>query len=174
MNIFLLHKDYDISAKLHPKTLLPKMLLEHTQMLCTAARYHNPELNYKWLYKPVHKKHPCNLWLRLSKANYIEMLERTAAMWIEHKRRGGNDHKSIVEHNRFVRLYELSQYLRFPDRPRTLYHTAFNPISGLREFAYIEGWMGSDEQVHELYRFYILTKWYITLEEQIKVINYME
>ena len=174
MNIFLLHKDYKISAKLHPKKLLPKMLLEHTQMLCTAAKYHNPEIDYKWLYKPVHKKHPCNLWLRLSKDNYQEMLDRTYYMWEEYYRRNNKDHKSIVEHNRFTRLQELSQYLKFPDRPKTLYHTAFNPESGLRPYSYIEGWMGSDKQVYELYRLYILTKWYITLEEQIKVIEYVK
>ena len=174
MNIFLLHEDYNISARLHPKKLLPKMLLEHTQMLCTAARYHNPELKYKWLYKPVHQKHPCNLWLYLSKDNYIEMLDRTYAMWLEHKRRGGNDHKSIVVYNRFTRLYNLSQYLKFPDRPKTLYHTAFNPESGLSNFTYKNGWMGSDDQVYELYRCYILTKPYITLEEQIKVIEYIK
>ena len=174
MNIFLLHQDYDISAQLHPKKLLPKMLLEHTQMLCTAAKYHNPELNYSWLYKPVHKKHPCNLWLRLSKANYQEMLDRTNAMWKEYLKRGSKDHKSITEYNRFCLINELSQYLKFPDRPRTLYHTAFNPESGLRPFSYIEGWMGSDKQVYELYRCYILTKPYITLKEQIKVIKYIK
>ena len=172
MNIFLLHKDYDISAQLHPKKLLPKMLLEHTQMLSTAARYHNPELEYSWLYKAVHKKHPCNLWLRLSKNNYQEMLDRTNAMWKEYLKRGSLTHKSIEEYNRFTLLNELSQYLKFPDRPRTLYHTAFNPESGLRSYSYIQGWMGLDEQVYELYRLYVLTKWYITVEEQIKIIEY--
>lgn len=149
------------------------MLLEHTQMLCTAAKYHNPELNYSWLYKPVHKKHPCNLWLRLSKDNYQEMLDRTYYMWEEYYSRSNKDHKSIVEHNRFIRLQELSQYLKFPDRPKTLYHTAFNPESGLRPYSYIQGWMGSDKQVYELYRLYILTKWYITLEEKMRVIKYI-
>lgn len=172
MNIFLLHKDYQISAALHPSKLLPKMLLEHTQMLCTAAKYHNPDLTYSWMYKPVHKKHPCNLWLRLSKANYLEMLDRTNAMWEEHQKRSSNNHKSIVEYNRFTLLNELSQYLKFPDGPRTLYHTAFNPVSGLSNYSFKNGWMGSDEQVYDLYRCYVLTKNYITLEEQIRILEY--
>jgi hypothetical protein len=173
MNIFLLHEEYTTSARLHPRKLLPKMLLEHTQMLCTSARVLNPDLNYSWLYKSVHKKHPCNTWIRESKQNYLELLDRTYAMYIEHRRRGGNKHKSMSD-NRLIKLYELSQYLNFPQYEKTLYHNAFNPISGLEKYSYKNGYTCSYKESYELYRLYILTKPYITLKEKIEVIKYCE
>lgn len=171
MNIFLLSNDYKLSAELHPHKLLPKMLLEHTQMLCTGARLLLPELNYSWLYKSVHKNHPCNVWVRKSRANYRELIDRTLYMYDEHLRRGGNQHKSMSD-NRLARLYDLSQYLPFPYEEKTYYHTAFNPESGLSLYTYKNGWRGTDEEVYDLYRLYILTKSYITLDEMKTVITY--
>ena len=73
MNIFILdHLPEDIPAQMCNQHI-NKMLVESTQLLCTATH-----LLYKQaggtpfctsLYKPTHANHPCTLWLLESKAN---------------------------------------------------------------------------------------------------------
>ena len=82
MNRFIIEGEPQKIAKSLCDQHVVKMPLEEAQMLCTALWHHAPEYaEEKNLYKPVHQKHPCNLWAMETRANfefaftlYMEML----------------------------------------------------------------------------------------------------
>jgi hypothetical protein len=68
-----------------------KMILESTQMLCTA--HHITESKYIPPYKMTHKNHPCNIWLRESQSNYKYLVKLGKALCKEYTYRYGKIHK---------------------------------------------------------------------------------
>lgn len=65
-----------------------KMPLETAQMLCTAFP------NGYAPYRHTHYKHPCNIWIRSSMANYRWLIEHGYALCDEYNFRYGKTHKS--------------------------------------------------------------------------------
>lgn len=69
MNIFITNKCPKLSAIVLDDRRLIKMVLESTQLLCTAMNtIKGSQLQH--LYKSTHINHPCSKWTRESEANY--------------------------------------------------------------------------------------------------------
>jgi len=88
MNIFVLSKDPDEAAIMQCDQHVVKMPLETAQLLCTAY----PEELAP--YKRTHYNHPCNLWLRESRANYEWLVLHGIALCTEYSYRFGKNHSS--------------------------------------------------------------------------------
>ena len=81
MNIFYLHKNPKKCAKYHCDKHVVKMILESAQLLytCFLLCHKTPELiqeapltkSGNHGYKLCFQNHPCAIWLRKSKNNYI-------------------------------------------------------------------------------------------------------
>ena len=65
MNIFYLHRDPRVAARYHNDKHVVKMILESAQMLSTAHRELDGNLN-ETMYRPTHKNHPSTVWVRES------------------------------------------------------------------------------------------------------------
>ena len=98
MNIFYLHEDPQVSAKMHCDKHVVKMIIEYAQMLSTAHRMldgkvvKKPSVSGKTMvkhydlyegmddleaemtyYRAVHFNHPCSVWTRESNENYLHL-----------------------------------------------------------------------------------------------------
>jgi hypothetical protein len=97
MNIFITSPDPIKCAEYLDDKRVVKMVLESTQMLCTALN----ELAGKQVapYKSTHKNHPCNVWLRKSPSNYFWLYNHATALCEEYTKRYNKKHKchSILE-----------------------------------------------------------------------------
>jgi hypothetical protein len=104
MNIFFLDTSPMKSAELYSDAHLRKIILEITQMLCTAHHMlgDDIELNQK-LYKPTHQNHPMTLWVRQNNNNYKYTISILKALFAEYVYRFTKKHKSeellvLLEH----------------------------------------------------------------------------
>ena len=91
MNIFFLHILPQICAEMHLDKHVIKMILETTQLLCSAHHMTNSE--YTPCYKLSHKNHPCAVWTRESKDNYIWLCTFEKELCKEYTYRYGKIHK---------------------------------------------------------------------------------
>jgi len=89
MNIFVLSKNPKTCAKLHCDKHVVKMILESCQMLSTCQDYYG----IKPIYKPTHINHPCNVWVRESRSNYIWLCDLTYYLLKEYEYRYNKKHK---------------------------------------------------------------------------------
>jgi hypothetical protein len=102
MNIFFLHLNPRICALMHLDKHVIKMILETTQLLCSAHYMSNS--NYTPCYKLTHKNHPSSIWTRESKANYIWLCNLGQELSKEYTYRYGKIHKcdsyiqDLIEH----------------------------------------------------------------------------
>ena len=116
MNIFVLDENPLRAAEQMCDKHIPKMIVETTQMLCTAHRYldgtewtdyaKNGRRIKRWkhetdldpltptLYKAAMVNHPCNVWLRESKENYLWLSLHGVQLLSEFKKRYENIHGS--------------------------------------------------------------------------------
>lgn len=93
MNIFILDANPVKAAEYLCDQHVNKMLLESTQLLCTAC--HSLGISFLGQYKSTHKNHPCSKWLLESKHNATWLFEHAVAMstereirydqWTEHQ-----------------------------------------------------------------------------------------
>jgi len=102
MNIFVLDENITTCAQYHCDQHVIKMILESTQIMCTA-------LNKKGFftpYKPTHINHPCVLWTETSYTNFLWLKELALALNKEFRYRFDKtvDHKSVNVIN------EIEQY----------------------------------------------------------------
>lgn len=67
VNIFALHPNPVQAAKWHCDAHVVKMVLESAQLLCTAHHLTGGTAPYK----PTHVNHPCAVWARASRENYL-------------------------------------------------------------------------------------------------------
>ena len=75
MNIFVLSPCPRTAARLHCDKHVVKMILETAQLLYTAHHVvGTPDLP-DGAYKKTHANHPCALWVRESRANYLWLVE---------------------------------------------------------------------------------------------------
>ena len=114
MNIFYLHKDPEISAKMHCDKHVVKMIIEYAQLMSTAhrildgteyisqtlggrriKRWKHPNSNMDGvLYKASHINHPSAIWVRESIENYFQMYKLYMAVLAEFTNRYGKIHGS--------------------------------------------------------------------------------
>lgn len=88
MNIFILSTNPVAAARMQCDQHVVKMPLETAQMLCTAFP------NGYAPYKHTHYKHPCNIWLRKAKENYLWLIEHGFALCDEYQYRYQKEHSS--------------------------------------------------------------------------------
>jgi len=93
MNIFYLHKDPVIAAKVQYNKHVVKMILESAQMLCTA--HHHYDENTDVPYKKAHYNHPSTIWTRQNKNHYRWLFNHMIALGDEYTARYGKIHLSI-------------------------------------------------------------------------------
>lgn len=102
MNIFILDNDINKSASYLNDKHIVKMVLEHTQLLC--SQFEKGEAPYK----RSHYNHPCSIWCRESKENYEWLIKYTEVMFKEYTKRYNKVHKSqqVLEwcKNNYTRL----------------------------------------------------------------------
>jgi hypothetical protein len=101
VNIFVLDLDLEKCAKYHCDRHCVKMILEHSQMLCTAQRLLNQDDVPIFVYNKTHLNHPCNVWVRQSRSNYLWLCDLTLKLCEEYNYRYGKIHK----------CYELVKWL---------------------------------------------------------------
>lgn len=100
MNIFVLSRCPRKSAQYLVDRHVVKMILESVQMLCTAFVLVAPpesisEIQKKIkLYKPCHKNHPCTIWVRERKVNFIWLCCLASQIGKEYTFRYKKHHKS--------------------------------------------------------------------------------
>ena len=112
MNIFYLHKEPEVSARLHCDKHVVKMIIEYAQMLSTAhrmidgeqyydlsknsrriARWRHPNSNLEnVLYKASHQNHPSAVWVRENAIQYQYMYDLFVALCDEYTYRYGKVH----------------------------------------------------------------------------------
>jgi len=93
MNRFLIESDPDAIARSLCDQHIVKMPLEEAQMLCTSIWHHAPEYAEEHgLYKPVHQKHPCTLWAKRNRSNYVFAWQLYNSMLKEYTHRYGKVH----------------------------------------------------------------------------------
>lgn len=94
MNIFVLDESPFEAAKMHLDKHCVKMVLETAQLLSTAIRVTGGTYGYQI----THKNHPCSIWARTSKANFVWLRELGLALCGEYSYRYGKVHacESII------------------------------------------------------------------------------
>ena len=99
MNIFYFNHSPITSAEAQPDKMLVKMPLETAQMLCTAHREIDGDkyADEVGLYKKAYWNHPCTVWARESKLNYLWLYVHFLALGSEYKFRYGREHASITK-----------------------------------------------------------------------------
>jgi hypothetical protein len=92
MNIFYLHYNTRRCARYHVDRHVVKMILETAQLLCTAIIIITNDENTGFC-KATHKNHPCAIWVRKSKANWLWLKELGLALCKEYTLRYEKKHK---------------------------------------------------------------------------------
>ena len=102
MNIFVLAVCVSEIAKSMPDKHVVKMILEYTQLLCSAHRIldGNENADKLGLYKSTHRNHPCTIWTRKCDANYKWLHSLLGNVFNEYTYRYDKTHSSY-------RLYEI-------------------------------------------------------------------
>ena len=85
MNIFVLHEDPKIAATMVLDKHAVKMPTESMQMICTNLRI--LEWDKDLPMKSVMQNHPCTIWARGSKENFLWLWEHCSALCIEYSKR---------------------------------------------------------------------------------------
>ncbi len=98
MNIFILDANIQNAAKYHVDKHCVKMILEHSQMLCTAV-ITNPDLQNilgitEVPYKKSHVNHPCTIWVSKNYDNFAWLVAYTHELHQEYKYRYNREHLS--------------------------------------------------------------------------------
>ena len=91
MNIFYLDRDPVVAAKMMCDKHVVKMILESAQMLSTAHRELDGNVDDK-MYKVAHKNHPSTKWVRENSAQYMWLYDHFVALCEEYTHRYGKTH----------------------------------------------------------------------------------
>lgn len=150
MNIFFLHLIPSICALYHVDKHVVKMILESTQLLCSAHLM--TESEYVPPYKLTHKNHPCSIWVRKSLQNYLWLIELSKELCKEYTYRYGKTHKcqSIIE-DLEVNLPPLPELgFTSPAQAMPDMYKDIDPVEAYRTYYYFEKyelltWKGRDE-----------------------------
>lgn len=109
MNIFVSNPCPRRSARFLDDKRVVKMVLETAQLLSGALNILSDTQVAP--YKTTHQNHPCAIWCRQSKENWMWLYEHGIALGVEYTRRYGKSHKSAE----VIRsLLHLVQTVSFP------------------------------------------------------------
>ena len=113
MNIFVLDYNPEKCAEYHCDKHVVKMILETVQMICTNHRVANIlTKDYKEIpYQATHVEHPCTVWARQSKQNYLwlcELLEALHMEWQYRYKEYNEDNYEETEHKSYVVFKQLN------------------------------------------------------------------
>jgi hypothetical protein len=99
MNIFYFYPCPTLSAQAQPDKMLVKMPLETAQMLSTAHRELDGDeyADANNLYKRAYWNHPCTIWARQTKENYLWLYKHFIALGNEYYYRYQKRHASLVK-----------------------------------------------------------------------------
>ena len=114
MNIFVLHENPRIAAHMMCDKHVVKMIVEGCQMLSTNHRMSGSHVVYTApveFYKQSFQNHPCTIWARENKENYMWLAEHTHELSLEYTHRYGKIHKAHDMTVWFTKYYPL----RIPD-----------------------------------------------------------
>lgn len=145
MNIFVTDEHPERSAKELDDKRVIKMILECTQMLCTAINENGGQTPYK----STHKNHPANVWVRQSRANWhwlwshaYELMDRYQAVY-------GKNHKCRMI---IIDLVDNGLDNLIPDGPLTPFaNCAANSEKGI-SYKHLT-------DVTKAYRLYLIDRW---------------
>lgn len=145
MNIFISDDNYKNCAQALDDKRLVKMVLETTQLLSTAVN----ECGGTAPYKSTHKNHPCSVWARQTKGNFLWLLKHAYALANEYTKRFDKVHK--CEH--IIRLIDNECLVEcLPDGPLTPFpNCTTNKTKGF-SFKHITN-------VTEAYKQYLNARW---------------
>jgi hypothetical protein len=114
MNIFCLHNNPVISAMTLCDKHIVKMALESLQMMSTIAWCF--EIPHP--YRPVMENHPCTIWARESRQNFLWLWEHAGTICEEYTARYGKTHKCEITMNDFNPSW-IEVLDRLPDKGLT-------------------------------------------------------
>ncbi len=100
MNVFASYSCPKESAAFLDRVRRNKMIIESTQILCTALRFHG--CKDESIYKATHSKHPCVIWAG-KRGNYRWLLDHVFALNELYKQESGKDHKSFALYQKCVK-----------------------------------------------------------------------
>lgn len=145
MNIFILDSDPEKAARDQCDKHVVKMILESAQLMATAMTYHGV---LQAPYKPTHVNHPCSIWARATRTNYLWLLSHHEAMLDEYTLRYGKEHKTSLHFNAweagalFIPEGPLTDFaqampveLKIPDDPVQAYRNFYH-----RDKSYFASW----------------------------------
>ena len=133
MNIFVLDLDIAACARYHCDQHVVKMILESTQIACTALN----KRGFKTPYKSTHVKHPCVLWAEASCANleWVKKLARALNQEYCYRFQADRDHRSIAIIDRIEGMqYESTGLTEFPQAMPEQYKVPGDPVLAYRKF----------------------------------------
>lgn len=95
MNIFWLDDNLEKCAEYHNSRHVVKQVLEYAQLLSTAHHVLDGDESpiKDRIYKQTHKNHPCAVWVRESKWNYVQTFDLLLCLCREYTYRYGKVHK---------------------------------------------------------------------------------
>ena len=119
MNIFYLHRDPVVAAKVQYNKHVVKMILESAQMPCTAHHHFNEDTNVP--YKKAHYNHPSTKWVRESIDHYFWLYDHMIALGNEYKKRYNKTHLSITKCEDALKIEPLGiDYNGFTQPPQCM------------------------------------------------------
>ena len=172
MNIFVLHEKPDIAAKLLYDKHIAKMAIEAVQMLSAGIRLQlgrqgemllwrtGRQEKYKFcleaelgseqiIYLLSHHNHPCSVWARSSKANFLWLYEHALTICRIQAARNGKQPKTMDT------LMKCLEYLPFLD----FKHTGLTPFANATGLSLNPG-----ETVVDMYR-----RYYSTVKQRLAI-----
>lgn len=133
MNIFILDLDIEKCAQYHCDQHVVKMILESTQIACTALN----EKGFKTPYRSTHVKHPCVLWAGESLDNFRWLLRLARALNHEYqyRYRTPKDHNSLAVINVIEDVtFDSNGLTDFPQAMPAQYKVPGDPVRAYRNF----------------------------------------
>ncbi len=133
MNIFILDENIEQCARYHCDQHVGKMVLESTQILCTALN----KKGFETPYRSTHVKHPSVLWVEQSHDNFLWLVALTSALNSEfcwrHER--DKDHASIKVLREIEGIkFESTGLTPFPQAMPDVYKVEDDAVSAYRAF----------------------------------------
>lgn len=145
MNIFATSASPIESARALDDKRVIKMILESTQLLCNALRFHGYERD--WMYKKTHMNHPSSVWARTGRRNYIWLCSHAlvlSAIYQETYLKVHKSHRIILFcDNNADKIPENEDLTEFPK--------CITPYDGIGDIDQMD--------VYTAYKHYLVHKW---------------
>jgi hypothetical protein len=143
------------NAKFLDNKRLNKFITEYQQMLNVAIAFHGGSKNEFLVRKnnepygsKSHFNHPCTIWARHNRSNFLHMVKSTLEFYLEHKRRGGKGHENVTDNVRIATNFAE----KIPNGPLTSFPNCTVAPKYNINFKHIE-------DVHMAYKLYLNARW---------------